>query len=148
MYDGVSNHQPHDCSLNRVYRHRWKKISKLGVTGLCAGKSPGTGDIPAQMASDAENVSILWRHHDTGHLCDQWDCHLTSLCKGILMLIFNMFFTIRQIQSINWPTNICLYGMRFHTVRRGSCVSLLRDRIMSMLKVLLASCSSKRIDSI
>ena len=28
------------------------------VTGLCAGNSPGTGDFPAQMASDAENVSI------------------------------------------------------------------------------------------
>ena len=25
---------------------------------------PGTGEFPAQMASDAENVSIWWRHHD------------------------------------------------------------------------------------
>ena len=33
-------------------------------TGLCAGNSPGTGEFPAQMASDAENVSIWWRHHD------------------------------------------------------------------------------------
>ena len=24
---------------------------------------PGTGEFPAQMASNAENVSILWRHH-------------------------------------------------------------------------------------
>ena len=35
-----------------------KKTSKLRVTGLCAGNSPGTGEFPAQMASDAENVSI------------------------------------------------------------------------------------------
>ena len=41
-----------------------RKISKLRVTGLCAGYSPGTGDLPAQMASNAENVSIWWRHHD------------------------------------------------------------------------------------
>ena len=41
-----------------------KKTSKLRVTGLCAGNSPGTGEFPAQMASNAENFSIWWRHHD------------------------------------------------------------------------------------
>ena len=40
--DGVSNHQPHDCSLNRVFRHRSTKTSKLRVTGLCEGNSPVT----------------------------------------------------------------------------------------------------------
>ena len=34
----------------------------LRVTGLCAGNSPGTGEFPEQMASNAENVSIWWRH--------------------------------------------------------------------------------------
>ena len=61
--DSVSNHQPHDCLLNRLFRHRSKKTSKLRVTGLCAGNSPGTGEFPAQMVSDTENVSIWWRHH-------------------------------------------------------------------------------------
>ena len=61
--DGVSNHQPHDCLLNRLFGRRSKKTSKLRVTGLCAGNSPGTGEFPAQMASNAENVSIWWRHH-------------------------------------------------------------------------------------
>ena len=36
-----------------------RKTSKLRVTGLCAGNSPGTGEFPAQMASYAENVAIL-----------------------------------------------------------------------------------------
>ena len=40
-HDGVSNHQPHGCLLNRVFRRRSKKTSKLGVTGLCVGNSPG-----------------------------------------------------------------------------------------------------------
>ena len=40
-----------------------RKKSKLRVTGLCVGNSPGTGEFPAQMASNAENVSIWWRHH-------------------------------------------------------------------------------------
>ena len=60
---GVSNHQPHGCLLNRLFRRKPKKTSKLRVNGLCAGNSPGTGEFPAQMASYAENVSIWWRHH-------------------------------------------------------------------------------------
>ena len=61
--DSISNHHPHDCLLNRLFRRRSKKTSKLRVTGLCAGNSPGTGEFPAQMASIAENISIWWRHH-------------------------------------------------------------------------------------
>ena len=62
-HDSVSNHQPHDCLRNHLFRRRSKKTSKLRVTGLCAVNSPGTGEFPAQMASNAENVSIWWRHH-------------------------------------------------------------------------------------
>ena len=60
--DGSSNHQPHDWLLKRSFRRRSKK-TKLRVTGLCAGNSPVTGEFPAQMASNAEDVSIWWRHH-------------------------------------------------------------------------------------
>ena len=61
--DCVSNHQPHDCLLNRLFRRRSKKTPKLRVTGLFAGNSPETGEFPAQMAGNTENVSIWWRHH-------------------------------------------------------------------------------------
>ena len=37
---GVSNYQPHHCLLNRLFRRRSEKTSKLHVTGLCAGNSP------------------------------------------------------------------------------------------------------------
>ena len=43
-YDGVSNHQPHDCLLNRLFRRRSKKTSKFRVTGPCVGNSPVTGE--------------------------------------------------------------------------------------------------------
>ena len=61
--DAVSKYQPHDCLLNRLFKRRSKKTSKLRVTALCAGNSPVTGKLPAWMASNAENVSIWWRHH-------------------------------------------------------------------------------------
>ena len=62
--DSVSNHQLHDCLFNRLIRCRSKKTSKLRVTGLCEGNSPGTGEFPTQMTSNGENASIWWRHHD------------------------------------------------------------------------------------
>ena len=62
--DSVPNHQPHDCFLNRLFRHISRETSKLRVTGLCAGNSPEAGEFPAQTASNAENVSIWWRHND------------------------------------------------------------------------------------
>ena len=61
--NSASNHQPHDCLLKRLFRRGSKKTSKPRVTGLCEGYSPGTGEFPAQMASNAENVSIWWLHH-------------------------------------------------------------------------------------
>ena len=54
-------------SLRIVYstvysRRRSKKTWKLHVTGLCVWNSLVTGEFPAQRASNAENVSIWWRH--------------------------------------------------------------------------------------
>ena len=45
-HDGVSNHQPHHCLLNRLFRRRSRKTSKLRVTGLCVGNSPGPVNSP------------------------------------------------------------------------------------------------------
>ena len=81
--DSVSNHQPHDCLLNGLFRRRSKKTSKLRVAGLCVGNSPGTGEFSAQMASNAENVSIWWRHHANTHI--QFDRHIFKQILGIYM---------------------------------------------------------------
>ena len=45
-HDGVSNHQPQQCLLNRSFGRRSKKTSKLRVTGLCVGKSLGPVNSP------------------------------------------------------------------------------------------------------
>ena len=51
--EGVSNHQPHHCLLNRLIRS--KKKSKL--LPLC-GEFAGGGEFPVQKASNAKNISI------------------------------------------------------------------------------------------
>ena len=71
--DGDSNHQPHDCLLNRSPAD--KNTSKLRVTGFCVGNSPVNGEFPAQKARNAENVSIWWRHHDVSKAVE-WYNHM------------------------------------------------------------------------
>ena len=73
-HNGVSNHQPRDCLRSRLFRRRSKETSSLHVSGLCAGNSPVTGEFPAQRASNAENVSIWWRHHGMGHESMSYKC--------------------------------------------------------------------------
>ena len=95
--DGVSNHQPNECLLNRSSRRRSKKTSKLRVTGLCAGNSPVSGEFPAQMASNAENVSIWWRHHvGTMH---SFPFQIQT------MLWFIMISCIKRTRFVSWTIN-------------------------------------------
>ena len=61
--DGVSNHQLR-LFTQPFIQARSKKTSKLRVTGLSVGNSPVNGEFHAQMASNAENVSTWWCHHD------------------------------------------------------------------------------------
>ena len=68
-HDGVSNHQPHNCLLNCLFRRRSRKTSKLRVTGFCEGNSPVTCEFPTQRASNVENVSIWWRLHYVSCFC-------------------------------------------------------------------------------
>ena len=44
--DGVSNHQSHDCLINRSFRRRSKKTSKPCVTGLDVGFHRGQVNSP------------------------------------------------------------------------------------------------------
>ena len=69
--DGVSNHQPHGRLLNRLIKRRPVKTSKLRVTGLCVRSSPLTGEFPAQMVSNAQNISMWWRHHVSENISRQ-----------------------------------------------------------------------------
>ena len=58
----VSNHQPRDCLFNRLFRRRVKEDIKAPRHWPLCGEF--TGEFPAQMASNAENDSISWRHHE------------------------------------------------------------------------------------
>ena len=78
--DSVTNHQPNDCLLDRLFRRKSTKTSKLCAIGYCAGNSPVTVEFPAQMTSTAENVSIWWRHHVFREIC-KWKQGSSLHCK-------------------------------------------------------------------
>ena len=64
-HDGASNHQPHDCLLNRLFRHRSKKTPKLRVTGLCEGNSPWPAISPNRWSVTRkmfllDDVIVIW----------------------------------------------------------------------------------------
>ena len=60
-HDSVSNHQPRGCLLNRLFRRRSKKISKLRITGLCVKKSPGP--VNSLHKGPVTRKMFVWRHH-------------------------------------------------------------------------------------
>ena len=76
--DGVSNHQPHDCSFNRLFKSRSKQTSKHRVTGFCAGNSPVTGGFPTQMASNGLSLPRMFAL-DAGSPPDIWYLFIQSL---------------------------------------------------------------------
>ena len=107
--DGVSNHQRRACLLNRLFRRRSRKTSRLRVTGLFAENSPMAGESPAQRASNAENISIWWRHHAE---C----CWITSTNE-----IFRTYFTLDKSRlntfylgvDVNHGDTACLWWKLF-----------------------------------
>ena len=102
--DGVSNHRRLDCPFHRLFRRRSKKTSNLRVTGLCEGNSPVTGEFPSQRASNADNVSIWWRHHVS---CDSWEWHLNQGQVGTQNL-GQTFRTISSQTELNWSSCVRL----------------------------------------
>ena len=48
--NGISYRQPHDSLLNRLFRRRSKKTSKLRAIGLCAGNSPAKRPVTRKMS--------------------------------------------------------------------------------------------------
>ena len=59
-----------DWHTNDIWNH-------YRVTGL----SPVTGEFPIQMASNAENVSVWWRHHATPKQSCTKECHQSTACE-------------------------------------------------------------------
>ena len=98
--NGVSNFWRVQCLLKRLVRCRSKKTSKLHVTGLCEGNSPRTDEFPAQMVSNAENVSIWWRHHGNASPVTLYD--ITGLGLTSLVIQYTSYKNMHMKMSAKY----------------------------------------------
>ena len=144
-HDGISNHQPHDWLLNRLFRRWSKKTSQLRVTGLCVGNSPGTGEFPAQMACNAENVSIWWCHHVVGTIGKE-----ERLARGLLWMeqylislkCWHFWYTIWADPNYIWGVAILPDSLLFsvNNILAGSwlnCISSVEITLFLLADILL-----------
>ena len=138
----VSSHQPHDCLPNRLFWRRSKKTSKLRVTGLCVGNSPGTGEFPAQMASNAENVSIWWLIMWIGHFIPHCMIDVVNYtCRDlrVKLVSLNIIHEIDagNMDNINKSSFICLHLCKNHLlmIKVGGNICLLNINRKRLWKI-------------
>ena len=77
---------------------RPKKAARLCVTGLC-----GWGEFPSQKASNAENVSIWWRHHANFNILHSMyeNIKTTVFCDGEKSKPFYCQLRVRQGECLS-----------------------------------------------
>ena len=77
-----------------------KYQSSASLASLC-GEFTGTGEFPAQMASNAENVSIWWRRHDPAFL---WD--LIIVLISIAFSYLSLKGTKINLRTTHFPVSL------------------------------------------
>ena len=136
-HDSVSNHQPYDCLLNRLS----KKISKLPVTVLCVGNSPGIGESPhkwpvTRKMFPFDDVIMILRHNQWlyRHLWKYSPCNkqlqhvllnrkrfaCSKLCILMvrLIIILNAWSIVTVVVQQNKWANVKLYHLRARLVSK------------------------------
>ena len=112
-HDCVSNHQRFDCLLNRLFMSRSKKTSKLRVTGLCVGNSPGPVNSPHKGP-----VTRKMFPFDDVIMYSEKICSWSTPCRVLFEFRMNFFYYMNSVQATNhdlnqwWPrliSHICVY---------------------------------------
>ena len=92
------------CSAICV-RRTSKKTSKLRITGLCEGNHRSSGGFPSQRTSNAENVSIWWRHNVA---------QITLTIRHHHPQIWRLILGARQVQWNNPKTMVSLMSKLYN----------------------------------
>ena len=116
---GISNHQPYDCLLNRLFRRRSNKTPKLRVTGLCAGNSPvirwwpvnypHKGPVARKMFPFDDvimqrYIEMKWNNHRElmTHFCNVLNCYILSAkCtqKTFMLAVLRLRYSDAGVRS-------------------------------------------------
>ena len=66
-------------------------------------EKPGTGEFPAQMASNAENVSIWWRHHEWKNWIPMMKASWHSCIQTNIIFVYIDGNRFKSYPQILWP---------------------------------------------
>ena len=117
VHDGVSNHRRFDCLLNRLFRRRSKKTSKICVTVLCEGDSLVTGEFPRKKGQWRGKCShfktslyemripnfTAVAQYTTWHLCDAiLSRDGVEICKQFLSRTGNITHPCMYRVNLSW----------------------------------------------
>ena len=126
-HDCVSNHRPRGCLLNRLFRRRSKKTSKLHVTGLCVGNSPGPVNSPHKVPATRKMFrfdDVIMKEATTTALRATYTankmtytvntkvsgCYIDGLRPGLTILWTEAFIDIFQ----NFTNHMCVIVAIIH----------------------------------
>ena len=90
---GVSNHQPHDSLLNRLFKCRSKKTSKHRVTGLFGGEFTGHRPVTRETFPFDDVIICLWQRRDASVSQDSV-CFQSTISSHVRRVLAN--------QTIGW----------------------------------------------
>ena len=110
--DSISNHQSHDCLLNRLFRRRSKKTSKLRVTGLCAGNSQGPVNSPHKWPVTQK----MFPFDDVIMNNTPWNMRMVCL----LCFVFLSVICIKVINELTWFIFLILQGCFIGAVMKNN----------------------------
>ena len=104
--DGVSNHQLHNCLLNRLLEHRSKKTSKLRVTGLCAENSSVTGDCPHKWPVTRK----MFPYDDViMYFCIVISLLLDYWCSFVNVFVIHSFLFVKHSGLFSWNPGVLMF---------------------------------------
>ena len=170
--DGASNHLRLDCLLNRLFRRRSKKTSKLRVTGLCEGihrwpvDSPHKGPVTQKMFPFDDVIMIYVISSDSNRRYSQKAKQITAklygyiyetYCMGSILWSSDYFassFYIRQpkLNYISTKLNTSgggAYQWAFKLVSDEKGAGMGTSTVLSrILQIMVAfKCGSHRMES-
>ena len=137
-HDSVSNHQPHGCLLNHLFRRRSKKTSKLRVTGLYVGNSPGPVNSPhkgpvTRKMFPFDDVIMIFENRSISSVCLLW-C-VSSWAEMITCQHWNHVTTLGHLlkgvtKVVKWVEQMALKSSHFWIASREvfdtSCIFMLQ----------------------
>ena len=120
--DGISHHRRLDCLLNRLFRHRSKKTSKLCITGLCEGFIPSLNKLLDKQSScqwfDTSwcscDVAVMWldlMQCASGirlFLCLAYRLYIFSCDQAALQMVFSVCPSVCLSVRLSVCPSVCL----------------------------------------